>query len=217
MAMLRDDADEALRFAQAWDARGGGEGARHCLALTMIGLGEPDRAAERLERLAGASLSGNQARAAVFGQAAQAWLMAGEPDRAFAAVTIALTLAPLDAELLMDRGVILASERRYREALEDLDRVVALEPWRTEAHVFRAAALRHLDQTEAAREAVERALATRPGNAEALLERGILKQGRGDEAGARADWRLAAETAPDSMAADLARRNLSLTEAEQRR
>jgi hypothetical protein len=33
------------------------------------------------------SRSGNQARAAVYGQAAQAWMMAEEPDRAFAAVT----------------------------------------------------------------------------------------------------------------------------------
>ena len=212
MALLRDDVEEALRFAQGWDAAGGKEGARHCFALAMIGLGEPDRAAERLERLAGGSRSGNQARAAVYGQAAQAWVMAEEPDRAFAAVTLGLTLAPLDAELLVDRGMILASQGRYREALEDLDRVLGLDSERAEAHVFRAAALRHLDQVGAAQLAVDRALALTPDNAEALLERGILRQLRGDEAGARADWRRAVEAAPDSMAADLAQQNLSLSE-----
>jgi hypothetical protein len=39
-----------------------------------------------------------------------------------------LTLAPFDAELLVDRSVILAAQRRYREALDDLDRVLAIEP-----------------------------------------------------------------------------------------
>ncbi|HZH48088.1 MAG TPA: tetratricopeptide repeat protein [Roseococcus sp.] len=212
IALLRDDVDEALRFAQAWEATGGDEGARHCFALAMIGQGEPDRAAERLERLATASDAGNQARAAVFGQAAQAWMMAEDANRAFGAVTMGLTLAPFDAELLVDRSVILAAQRRYREALDDLDRVLAIEPDRAEAHVFRAATLRHLDRVDAAREAIARALALTPDNAEALLERGILRQLRGDEAGARADWQRAMELAPESVAADLAQQNLSLSE-----
>ena len=65
---------------------------------------------------------------------------------------------------------------------------------------------------EPARAAIERALALVPDNAEALLERGILRQLRGDDAGARADWERAVEVAPDSVAADLARQNLSLSE-----
>jgi regulator of sirC expression with transglutaminase-like and TPR domain len=56
---------------------------------------------------------------------------------------------------------------------------------------------------DAAREAIARALALTPDNAEALLERGILRQLRGDEAGARADWQRAMELAPESVAADL--------------
>lgn len=212
IALLRDDVDEALRFAQAWEATGGGEAAMHCYALATIGQGELDRAAERLERLAAGSRAGNQARAAVFGQAAQTWMMADDPNRAFGAVTMGLTLAPNDTELLVDRSVILASQRRYREALEDLDRVLALDPDRAEAHVFRAAALRHLDRVEPARAAIDRALTLTPDSAEALLERGILRQLRGDDAGARADWQRAIEVAPDSVAADLARQNLSLSE-----
>ncbi|MCW8084489.1 tetratricopeptide repeat protein [Sabulicella glaciei] len=212
LALLRRDVDEALRFALAWEATGGGEGARHCLALATIGTGEPSRAAERLERLAAGSRAGNLARAAVYGQAAQAWMMADAPNRAFAAITIALTLSPFDAELLVDRSVILASQRRYGEALEDLDRVLAIEPDRAEALVFRAAALRHLERPDEAREAVERALTLAPDNAEALLERGILRQTRGDMLGAQADWRRAIELAPDSAAAELAQQNLSLSE-----
>ncbi|MBY0337801.1 MAG: tetratricopeptide repeat protein [Acetobacteraceae bacterium] len=212
LALLRDDSEEALRFATAWDQTGGGEGARHCHALALIGMGEPDRAAERLERLAMGSRAGSAARAAVFGQAAQAWMMAGDANRAFAASTLALTFAPNDPDLLVDRSVVLAHMSRYADALDDLERVLAVDPERAEAHVFRAAALRHLDRMELAWQAIERALTLQPDNAEGLLERGIIRQRRGDMVGARADWRRVMEVAPDSVAADLAEQNLSLAE-----
>jgi len=212
LSLLRDDPDEAMQFAQAWDATGGGDGARHCIALAMLGLGEPDRAAERLERLGGSSRAGGLARAAVFGQASQAWMMAGDPNRAFGAATIALTLAPTDVELLVDRSVVLAAMRRYRESIDDLDSALALEPERAEAWVLRAAALRHLDRVDQAVVAVERSLILAPDNAEALLERGILRQLRGDAGGARSDWQRAIQLAPDTMAADLAAQNIQLNE-----
>jgi tetratricopeptide (TPR) repeat protein len=212
LALLRDDPEEAMRFARAWDATGGGEAAAHCAALALIGLGEPDRAAGQLERIAIGSRAGNLARAAVYGQAAQAWLMAGDLNRAFGAVTLALTLAPQDPDLLVDRSVVLAGMRRYRDALEDLDRALALDPERVEALVFRSAALRHLNDPGAARTTIERALALAPDNAEALLERGILRQFAGDALGARADWQRAMQVAPDTIAADLAAQNLALSE-----
>ena len=212
LGLLRDDPEEAMRFAQAWDATGGGEGALHCAALAMIGLGEPDRAAERLERLAASSRGGSLARASVYGQAAQAWMMAGDANRAFGAVTLALALAPTDPDLMVDRAVVLAALRRYGDALDDLDRAIAAEPERIEAHVFRAAALRHLDRQSEAGLAVERALSLSPENAEALLERGILRQLRGDIRGARADWERVVQISPDSVAANLAQQNLALAE-----
>ncbi len=212
LALLRDDPAEAMRFAQAWDATGGGDGALHCAALALIGLGQPDRAAASLERIGTSSQAGGTARAAVYGQAAQAWMMAGDPNRAFGAVTLALTLAPNDPDLMVDRAVIQAALARYGDALDDLDRALALEPDRAEAMVFRAAALRHLDRTTEAMNTVERALALSPDNAEALLERGILRQLRGDAAGARQDWERAITVAPESMAANLAAQNIALSE-----
>lgn len=212
LTLLRNDPEEAMRFAQAWDATGGGDGARHCIALAMIGLGEAERAAERLERLGNGSRAGSVARAQVFGQAAQAWMIAGDANRAYGAATIALTLSPHDAELLVDRSVILAALRRFTEALEDLDAALAVEPERAEAWVLRAAALRRLDRVDQAFQAVERGLVLAPDNAEGLLERGILRQLRGDVAGAQVDWRRAIELAPDTMAADLAQQNLELSE-----
>ena len=212
LSLLRNDPEEAMRFAQAWDATGGADGARHCIALAMIGLGEAERAAERLERLGNGSQAGSVARAQVFGQAAQAWMIAGDANRAYGAATIALTLSPRDPELLVDRSVVLAALRRFNEAIEDLDAALALEPERAEAWVLKAAALRRLDRVDQAFGAVERALVLAPDNAEGLLERGILRQLRGDVAGAQADWRRAIQFAPDSMAADLAQQNLELSE-----
>lgn len=212
LALLRDDPEEAMRFAQAWDATGGGDGALHCAALAMIGLGQPDRAAERLERLGAGSRAGGLARAAVYGQASQAWMMAGDANRAFGAATMALTLAPNDPDLLVDRAVIQAALTRYGDALDDLDRALALEPDRVEALVFRAAALRHLDRATEAVNMIQRALNLAPDNAEALLERGILRQLRGDAAGARQDWERVITVAPESMAANLAAQNIALSE-----
>ena len=213
LAMLRDDPEGALSFAEAWEATGGGEGARHCAALGQLTIGEPDRAAEQLERLARGSQGSSAARAAVFAQAGQAWMMAGDPSRAFAATTMALTLNPNDADLLTDRSVTLGTMRRYSEALADLERALALDPDRTETLTFRAAALRNLDRPDEAMTSVQRALILTPDNPEALLERGILRQLRNDTAGARADWQRALDLAPDTPTADLAQQNLALSDA----
>lgn len=213
LALLRTDAAAARGSAEAWERAGGGEGARHCAALALIALGEPARAAERLEALAARSRAGGAARAAVFAQAAQAWQMAGDAARAYGAATQALVLTPDDPELLVDRAAAAGSLGRFREALEDLDRALALHPDRAEALVFRAAAHRQLDRMAEAARDVERALAIEPDNAEALLERGILRQLGGDAAGARADWERTIRVAPESAAAELAAQNLALNQA----
>ncbi len=213
LGLLRTDPEEALSNAEAWEANGGGDGARHCAALALLGMGEAPRAAERLEGLARTARAGSGARAAVFAQAVQAWMLAGEAGRAFAAATMGLTLAPSDVDLLLDRAVALGTLGRYAEALEDVDRVIALAPGRAEAWVFRAAAQRRLDRVDQAASDVDRALTLAPANAEALLERGIIRQLKGDVAGAREDWEKAVSLAPDSATADLALQNLALNEA----
>ncbi|MGG5808672.1 tetratricopeptide repeat protein [Falsiroseomonas sp. CW058] len=213
LGLLQTDPEGARALAERWEAEGGGDGAKHCHALAILALGDPPVAAERLEQLAAGSRAGGAARAAVFAQAAQAWLLAGLPTRAFAATTMALTLAPGDLDLLVDRAVALGALARWREAIEDLDRALALDPDRPEPLVFRAAAWRHLDRADRALRDIERALAVAPANPEALLERGILRHLGGQVDGARADWERVIEIAPDSPAADLATQNLALSEA----
>lgn len=211
--LTRHDPAEAEQRAEAWAAAGGGEGARHCLGLALLALGEVDLAAERLEALAARSLAPAPARAAVFAQAGEAWMLARQPGRAYAAATMGLVLAPEDVELLTDRALALGALGRNAEAVQDLDRILSLAPERVEALVLRATARRRLDRLGEAEADIARALRLDPRSAEALLERGVLRQIRGDTAGARADWEEAAALAPDSPTADLALQNLALSEA----
>jgi tetratricopeptide (TPR) repeat protein len=211
--MLNDDPAGASAYAENWQSGGGGEGAAHCFALARIALGEPETGAEMLESLAAQSAGTAVARAAVYGQAGQAWLMAGKIDRAFAAATLALSLSPDDPDLLIDRAVAAGNLNRYQDALDDLSRVLDIDPKRVDAMVLRGSAWRHMGRLELARDDIDRALKLDPDNAEALLERGILRQRRNDSNGARADWERAINLAPDTATSDLAQQNLALLEA----
>ncbi|MBR0653710.1 tetratricopeptide repeat protein [Plastoroseomonas arctica] len=213
LARLAEDADAALAEAERWQAEGGGEGAAHCAALALIGLGETERAAAALEQIAARSPASPAARAAVFAQATQAWLLVENPARAQAAATRGLALTPEDTWLLMDRAVAQAAQGRYAQAIADLERATTIDPNRIEAWVLRAATRRQLDQIALAAADVERAFAIEAENAEAFLERGIIRQLQGNAEGARADWSRALELAPDSPTADLAAQNLALNEA----
>lgn len=217
LARLRTDPEGAVARASRWEEEGGGEAARHCLALGLLALGEPERAAPRLERLAAGSGAPAAIRAAVYAQAAQAWMLAGDVNRAYGASTLALSLSPEDAALLVDRAVAAGMLGRYGEALQDLDHAIRRDGGRADAWVFRAAALRQLDRAAEALTAVQTALKLDPDNPEGLLERGILWQLKGDTAGARRDWQRVIAVAPTSAAAELAQQNLALNEAGPRR
>lgn len=211
--MLGSDPEGAANFAEAWIATGGRDGAQHCQGLAQIALGDPETGADTLEGLAQASHAPPLARAEIYGQAAQAWLMAGQPDRAYAASTLAVALNPDDADLLLARAVAEARLQRFAEAKEDENRVLDLDPHRVDALVFRAAAERHLNHLDQAEADIGSALAEDPDNAEALLERGILRQRDGNRDGARADWQQAAALATDTATADLAQQDLALLDA----
>ena len=213
LSQLALDPAGAAIFADAWEATGGGDGAAHCRALALVGTGSVAAGAEMLQALARRSQASGRARAGVYGQAGQAWLIAGDPGRAFGAATLALLLAPDDPDLLIDRSVASATLEHYQDAVDDLSLALASDPRRLDALVFRAAARRHLDQLDLAGEDIDRAVAADPDSPEALLERGILRQRRGDPDGARLDWERATVLAPGTPAGDLAAQNLALLDA----
>ncbi len=213
LAMLPDDPSGARDMAETWQEHGGGEAATHCLALSRIELGDPQGGAEMLETLASTSTAPDAARAEVFDQADQAWLMAGDENRGFAAATLALSLLPDDADLLVNHAIAAASLQKFADAQADLSHALDIDPKRIDALVLRGSAWRHLGRLDLAQDDINRALASDPDNTEALLERGILRQRANDPVGARQDWERAISLAPDTDTADLAQQDLALLDA----
>ncbi len=212
LGMIPDDPSGARDFAAAWAGRGGGIGSAHCLALAAIALGDPEGGATSLDRLA-AGRAPAAIRASLAGQAAQAWMMADDPERAFASLTAALTLAGDDPDLLVSRAGVAIALSREATAVDDLGRALALDPKREDALVLRATAYRALGRFDLAASDVNAALAEAPDDPDALLERGILRQRSGDLDGARQDWTRAMALSPDSGTADLAEQNIALLDA----
>jgi tetratricopeptide (TPR) repeat protein len=213
LAMLANDPAGANIFADAWFATGGGDGAVHCQALAQIALGNPEAGAAMLQKLAASSGAPALARAMIFGQSEEAWMMASEPDRAYDAATQALALKPDDADLLIERATAAIAMGRFLDSIDDLNRALELDPHRGDALVLRGSAWRNEDKVDLAQADIDHAIDIDPDDPEALLERGILRQRKGDAAGAQADWERAIQLDPDSTAADLAQQNLALLEA----
>ncbi len=163
MVLARAAPEDGFESALAWAAMGGSEGAKHCAAVALIGLGHYAEAARRLERLAAAMRTGAvDLRACVLAQAGQAWLLAEDTGRAYAVQSAALAIDRDNVELLLDRGITLATAKTYWEAVDDLNRALDLAPGRPDLLVLRASAYRYLDALELARHDIARAGA-RPG------------------------------------------------------
>jgi tetratricopeptide (TPR) repeat protein len=189
LLLAEAEPEEAFDRATSWQSLGGGAPARHCAAVALIGLGHYAEAGRRLEDLADRMAVKGESRLSLSAlvQAGQAWLLAGELERAYAVQTTALERAPLDPELLVDRAVTLATAKNFGDALFDLNRALELAPGRPDILIYRASARRYLGDIEAALTDVERALARDPDNPEGLLERGNLRRLKNDLDGARND------------------------------
>lgn len=208
MQLARTDPLAGELEAEAWIKEGGGGPAEHCRGVVDATLGRYREAARRFESLA-EDLPDSDQRAQLLGQAGQAMMLDGSLDKAYELQSRAVTLRPDDADLLVDRSLVLASMERYWEAVDDLNRVIELRPDSPEALIFRGASYRLLGVPELAGEDIERALRLVPDHPEALLERGLLASDQGDAAAARRDLGRVIELAPDSPAAEVARRRLS--------
>jgi tetratricopeptide (TPR) repeat protein len=201
--------DAAFDSALTWEDRGGGDMARLCQAMALFHQGQFQAAATRLEDLV-PTLGSNTAEgaASLFARAGWAWLRAGNSDRAERAYGAALERTPRDPELLIDRAFARAEAQRYQDAVEDLNRAIAIAPNSAEPYVYRAGAYRSLGKQDKAMEDVQRALALEPSNPEALLLRGNLRAAGGNQDGARADWQMVTKVDPDTANARAASDNL---------
>ena len=209
LKLAKQNPGAAQSLAQTWHEQGGAHPADHCAAVALVGLKRYKEAATRLEALAQAMTTAPAGlRADVFDQAGQAWLLAGDAVRAYAAAGQALGLQPNDPELLLDRAEAAASAGYYDKAVADLDHVLKADPGRAEALIYRASANRALNRLDAALADVEKALALTPNSVPGLLERGNIRRLKGDLDGARADWERVGQLAPGSQGDMAARANI---------
>lgn len=202
LSLVRRNPEDGFSQAQLWQATGGGLPAQHCAALALVEMRHYGDAADRLEKLL--PLAEKQAphlTVALLDQAANAWLLAEQPQRAKQLLDIALKAAPETSDLLIDRALALAALNDYAAAKRDLDLAIRIDPTREDALALRASARRQTGDMNGALEDAETALAIQPRLPEALLERGILRLNKGDKQGARRDLLEARLIAPDSPAA----------------
>lgn len=216
LILAKTKPDQGWEEALAWQSLGGGEAARHCGAVALIGMGKYGEAATRLETLANESVRHDSVRAEMLAQAAQAWSLLGNLDRADAALRGALTLSPGNPDIMMDRAVLMAQIGHYNDAADILTHVLRAQPNRVEALALRGSAFRFLDNIPGAEDDINSALKLDPDYSEALLERGILRRMKGDDAGAREDWLRTIDIAPESAGAETARRNLEKMDVKQK-
>ncbi|MFO1322740.1 MAG: tetratricopeptide repeat protein [Burkholderiales bacterium] len=110
---------------------------------------------------------------------------------------LALAAAPAHAGAAHYLGVVLYQRRRLSEAMQWLDRAVALDPNEPEYHNNRGLALTALMRDTEAVAAHRRALALAPDNVPAWNNLGLALQASGDVTGAVAAYRRGLAVAPD--------------------
>src|SRR4051794_4508228 len=135
----------ALADGEAWAKAGGGVPAQHCTALALVSLKRYAEAGSRLDKIAGGpDKLETQFRAALYDQAGNAWLLAGEAQRAVQSFSGALTLSAGDADLFADLARAQAMRRNWQEVVLDLNAALQLAPRRADLLVLRASARRAL-------------------------------------------------------------------------
>lgn len=214
-ALAKSNAQGAYNEALAWHSAGGGTGAEHCEALALAQLGRYDEAAPLLDSLARAPSLQSSARAQLWDQAGNVWLLAEQAAKAETSFSNALALSPNDVDFLADRARARAMGKDWAGTDADLSAALLRDSNRADLFVLRASA-RHAEGRKAqARADIDQALNIFPGYGDALVERGAMEFEDGDARAAMADWRSVVKAAPRSRAAALASEYLNQTDSSQ--
>ncbi len=216
MALVKTASEKALDSATAWRTEGGGVPAMHCQALALIEQGNAQRGAGVLD--AAANMLGPQSKsditaAALWAQAGNGWLLAGDDDRAIARLTTALGLLPTRGEArvnaLVDRARAYADKKNWDNSISDLNSAATLSPANADVLLLRATAKRRKGDLDGARTDIVMAGTLAPDNVDVLVERGISHAQSQQIDAALADWRKVLVLAPGSDQAKIAQGYLS--------
>ena len=201
------DPGRALTQATEWIKTKGGAPAEHCAAVSLVELKRYPEAATRLDALGRAPDMGNL-RPEIFDQAGNAWMMAGDADRAVASFSNALTLSANDADLYADLARAQAMKKSWSEAEGDLNEALRLQPRRIDLLILRASARDAEGKLKEARQDVDQALSLKPFAPEALVERGEISKHAGDLPAAKRDFESVLKVQKSGEAAETARQEL---------
>lgn len=179
LALSETDAEAAYEEGLAWRFASGGQPAVHCLAVALVARGNLEDGAAMLIALANAPDGGpDQQRALLLSKAANAWMLAGQPETALTAISRALELAPGTRDLLTDQAVALALLKRWAEAQSVLDGLLADGAGDAVLYRLRAETRLQLGQYDAADSDVERAIGLAPSEIENYVVRGRAREAR---------------------------------------
>jgi tetratricopeptide (TPR) repeat protein len=207
LALVRSAPQQAASEAQAWvDERGPGRlSARRCLGLAFAAQEQWAAAATVYDQAAqDAEAANDPGRAGFRAQAGNAWLAAGEPQRALQALDAALTtagLAPAQrGQALLDRARAQVALGRTTQARADIDSALQLLPNDGFAWYLSAALARRGNDLVRAASDIARARQFSPDDPDILLLAGTILGQAGNMNEAYTLYRRVVELAPDSEA-----------------
>jgi tetratricopeptide (TPR) repeat protein len=174
--------------------------ARRCDAMAAARAERWREAAAAFEGAAG--MAGPAQSAALWMQAGNAWLAAGDPAKAAAALDTALVRS--EGQPAFDRGELLLDRARAAVGTGDLDgarrvldQALAAVPNDPLAWLLSATLARRTGQPQRAATDIARALQLAPDDAAVQLEAGNIAARAGNEPQARERWGEAARLQPD--------------------
>jgi len=174
---IAEDSELAFEEAMIWRDDGGGRRAKHCVAMALYTLGHEDEAANRLDTLAKASDGGTPAmRADFFSEAANFWLVANKPDRAYKSATDGLDIKVDHLDLRIARARAYAMSGYYEYAEIDLTSVLGFDPKHAGALRYRADARLQQGRLAEAKADIENSLIYDPNAVETALLRGKINE-----------------------------------------
>lgn len=175
--LARTSPDRAYEEGRAWTTESPAFEAKYCLAAAAYALNRPVLAAEQFEAVARGMAGRDKAgQARAQSDSGNAWLIAGDGDRALAAFNRALGFAPGNANLLIDRARGYAYLRDWRHAEEDLNAVLAEDGQDPLALRLRAETRLQLGARALALKDAEAARAIDANDVETLLVLGRIKE-----------------------------------------
>lgn len=214
MDLATGDPSQGVSAASKWRVEGGGMLARQCLGVAYANQKRWPSAAAAFEEAAREAESAHDVRSANYwAQAGNAWLAAGEPVKARAALDAALASGHLTGlalgEARLDRARVLVAAGDMEGARGDLDRALADARADPLAWLLSATLARRQGDLVRAKADIAEALRRAADDPQVQLEAGNIAATAGDEAGARTAWGRVVELAPGSPAAESARKALA--------